>query len=189
MDISMQATHWTETFENLAEFVFIDAPHHCAPKPEFHAAATEVELYHKAVYRSWGATETKTLEESIAAVFAALDELGPIDAIGGICDGGLVAALVASKRPDLTLYLNFASSPLTRLPVDMREAAWSITCASIHLISPQDESLSLPQLLQIPEHCKKALLLQHDRGHSVPVLDADLKRDVLSVLSGIGAVP
>lgn len=189
MDLSMQATHWTGHFENLVEFVFIDAPHRCAPKTEFHPAAADAGLYHKAAYWSWGATEPATLEESIAAVVSTLDELGPVDGIGGICDGALVAALVASRRPELKLYLNLASSPLTRLPANMAEAAWSITCTSIHLISPQDEFLSFQELLDIPKRCRKALLLQHDSGHCVPMLDVELKSEILSVLNSIGVRP
>jgi hypothetical protein len=189
MDLSMRATSWTGHLEGLVEFLYIDAPHPCAPKPEFHPAAVEVGLYHKTAYRSWGATDPKTLQESIAAVVSALDLFGPVDGIGGICDGGLIAALVASRRPDLKLYLNITSSPFNRLPANMAESPCTITCESIHLISSQDELLSYDELLDIPKHCRKALLLQHDSGHSVPMLDAELKREILSVLGEIEVGP
>ncbi|MEP3107731.1 MAG: AMP-binding protein [Hyphomicrobiales bacterium] len=185
MDLSLQATHWTGHLEELVEFVFMEAPHLCPPKPEFHATAVEARLYEKKEYRSWGATDTKTLEESIGAVTSALDELGPIDAIGGICDGGLVAALVASQRSDLKLYLNFSSSPITRLPSSVAESAWTISCPSIHLVSRQDELHSFAQQLEISERCKKSLLLQHDRGHAVPMLDENLKGEFEAVLTSI----
>ncbi|MFT6736378.1 MAG: acyl-CoA synthetase (AMP-forming)/AMP-acid ligase II/acyl carrier protein [Kangiellaceae bacterium] len=188
MDLSMQATRWTGNFESSLEFVFIDAPHKCAPKPEFHAAAAAVGLYEKTTYRTWGAIHKKTLEHSIAVVVSALDRLGPIDAIGGICDGGLVAAWVASTRPDIKLYLNVSASPITRLPSIMAKADWTITCPTIHLISRQDEVHSFQQLVQISQRCKKALLLQHDHGHCVPMLDDNLKREIRAVLNDINTV-
>ncbi len=184
MGLSMLATGWSHELADVLQFVFVDAPHVCAPKPNFHTGAVKAGLYDKPEYRSWGATTRNTLEASIATVLAALDNLGPVDGIGGICDGGLIAALVASKRSELQMYVNFASSPLERLPADMRDAAWSITVPSLHLISPRDEVLSLRELLQIPERCKRALVLQHEGGHAVPTLDASLKRDVLSMLNG-----
>ena len=185
-DLSMQATKWTGQLENMMEFIFIDAPHPCPPKPEFHPAAVDAGYYQKQAYRSWGATESTTLAESIAAVVSKLDEFGPVDGIGGICDGGLIAALVASRRTDLRLYLNIASSPLSRLPEKMRESALSITCSSIHFISSRDELLSFEELLDIPKYCGNALLLQHDGGHAMPVLDSELKHAILSTIDGIG---
>jgi hypothetical protein len=185
MRLSMRATGWSDELAGVLTFEYVDAPHACAPKPEFHAVAVKAGFYDKPVYRSWGATCRNTLEESIATVVAALDRLGPVDGIGGICDGGLVAALVASRRPDMKLYINFASSPLDRLPADLRGRPWSVTATSLHLISSRDECLSPAELMQIPERCARALLLRHEGGHAVPRLDPALKRDVLSWLDGI----
>lgn len=187
MELSLLATQWMGRLETRMEFVFLDAPHRCAPKPEFHAAAVEAGLYGKSEYRSWGAATEQGLAESVEAVLARLDELAPVDAIGGICDGGLVAALIAARRPDIRLYLNISSSPLSRFPASMAEAGWTISCPSVHLISPRDEFHSLEEQLGIPQRCERALLLQHDRGHAVPTLDERLKREMLSVLDGIAA--
>lgn len=187
MELSLLATQWMGRLESRIEFVFLDAPHRCPPKPEFHAAAVEAGLYGRSEYRSWGAATEEGLAESIAAVQARLDELAPVDAIGGICDGGLVAALVASRRPELGLYLNLSSSPLSRFPKAVAEADWHITCPSVHLISARDELHTLQEQLGIPQRCLKALLLQHDRGHAVPTLDERLKAEMLAVLDGVAA--
>jgi acyl-CoA synthetase (AMP-forming)/AMP-acid ligase II/acyl carrier protein len=185
MELSLLATQWMGRLETRMQFLFLDAPHRCAPKPEFHAAAVEAGLYGKAEYRSWGAATEEGLAESVAAVLARLDDLAPVDAIGGICDGGLVAALVAARRPDIRLYLNISSSPLSRFPDAVAEADWQIACPSVHLISPRDEFHTFQEQLGIPQRCEKALLLQHDRGHAVPTLDERLKREMLSILDGI----
>jgi len=185
MDLSLRAAHWTHGLEGRVEFVYINSPHTCPPKAQFHSAAVEVGLYKKDTYHSWGATKRNSLESSIAIIETAMDELEAFDGIGGICDGGLVAALVASRRPELKLYLNFSSSPLERLPEAMRQDNWVISCATIHLLSAQDEMYSLPQLMEISEHCEKALILKHQNGHRVPELNANLKKDVLGILNSI----
>ena len=187
MDLSMQAAHWTGVLEGQVEFVFMDAPHRCGPEPRFHPAAVESGLYTKEEYGSWGINTPATLEESIEATFSALDALGPVDGIGGICEGGLVAALVAARRPELKLYLNFSSSPLTQSSPELGAVPWTISCASLHLVSPRDELFSYQQLLEIPSRCQKALVLQHPHGHSVPRLDSSLKSEVLAVLRRIAS--
>lgn len=189
MNLSMQATYWTQGFSSRLQFKYMDAPHPCAPKPEFHPRAVEIGLYNKPAYRTWGVINRDLLDQSVAAVHAAIDKLGPIDAIGGICDGGLVAALIASQRPNLKLYLNFASSPFNRLPEGLRDEAWTIKCPSLHLISARDEVLSMEELLDIPSRCERALLLRHAAGHAVPSLDPDIERHVIMMLNAASEMP
>lgn len=186
MKLNMQATHWIGLLENLVEFIFIDAPHNCDPKPEFHPNAVDAALYTKSSYKSWGVTHPSTLEESISNVIETLDKHGPIDGIGGICDGGLVAALVASRRADVKLYINIASNPLSRLPQSTVDAKWTIACNTLHLISPQDEFSSIEELLEISTRCRRSLVIQHCNGHSIPPLNAKLKREVILLLKDIG---
>ena len=182
MRTSLAATGWINGLSDQIELVFMDAPHVCAPKPEFHAAARAAGLYEKPAYRSWGVVETESLEHSRAAVSDILDREGPIDAIAGICDGSLVAALIAAERPEIRLYLNISANALSRLPEGVRGADWQIRCPSIHLISRQDEVVSFPELLELSERCDKALLLQHPNGHAVPVLDTRLKKELIASL-------
>ncbi|MEM1410953.1 MAG: AMP-binding protein [Pseudomonadota bacterium] len=185
MRLSLAATQWTEVPDAPLAFTLMDAPHPCPPKPHFHGAAVSAGLYGKSTYRSWGVTKADTLEASLAAVRRAFETQGPFDGIGGICDGGLVAALIAAERPELELFINLSSSPMSRLAEPRAHENWVIRCASLHLISTNDEILSLEELLQIPSRCRKALVLQHDLGHAVPPLTNKLKEEVNALLSGV----
>ena len=189
MALSLQATHWSDKLDKQLALAFMDAPHLCEPKPQFHAPAMQAGLYNKPAYRSWGATQTDTLQASVKAVEDTLDKLGSINAIGGICDGGLVAALVASKRRDIELLFNFSPSPMERLASSVANTSWRVSCPTLHLISQEDEMHSLAQQTEILAHCEKALVLQHSRGHAVPVLDDVLKREIETVIRGIDPNP
>lgn len=182
MELSLRATGWTDNdVASQLRFIFVDAPFKCAAQPRFHRGAVAAGAYEKAEYCSWGATESSTLEASLSAVFGALDTHAPIHGIGGICDGGLIAALVAAQRPSL-IYLNFCSSPFARLPASFKPPL-SIACtASVHLLSPTDELWSYSDLLRLPAACERATVLQHSRGHAVPPLRGALKGDVLAAL-------
>ena len=183
MELSMRATGWLETdVASKLQFVFMDAPLSTKPQPRFHRGAVAAGVYLKAEYRSWGVTERSTLERSLHLVSDALATLGPIHGVGGICDGGLVAALIASRHPHL-LYINLSSSPFSRLPVSYLTPAPSIQCAwSVHLMSPHDELWSFGDLQTISAACERATVLQHDRGHAVPPLRGQLKQDVFTAL-------
>lgn len=182
MEISLRATHWVGRLAGRLDFVFLDAPHLCAPMPEFHEAAVAAGLYGKAEYRSWAVTRADTLQASLAAVRAKLDQFGPFDAIGGICDGALVAALTAMQRPELAVFLAMSPGPVSRLAPSWQAARRPVTCRAMHLISDQDADHSLAQQLEIAGLCQNAQIVQHDRGHAVPHLSPDLERDVLRLL-------
>ena len=189
MNLGMQASHWTHGFAGTLEFLYMDAPHACEPKPEFHEVAVEAGIYNKKGYWSWGVTDERKLNQSLAVVEAALDDLSPIHGIGGICDGGLVAALVASRRRDLKLYLNFSSSPVSRLHPVVRHTDWTVTCPSLHLVSPVDQMLCISELLEISGHCANARIIQHDRGHAVPLFDRQVQQALQGLLDGYVASP
>ena len=182
MHLSMRATGWTdEDVSRHVHFIFVDAPQPCAPQPRFHRGAVAAGVYTNQSYRSWGATELNTLAASMRVVNEAIEAHAPIHGVGGICDGGLIAALVAAQRPSL-LYLNFCSSPFSRLPTGYAVPATMACAASVHLLSPSDELWSYADLLSIAAACERATVLQHTRGHAVPPLKGPLKRDVLAAL-------
>ncbi|NNK77329.1 MAG: AMP-binding protein, partial [Litoreibacter sp.] len=187
MEKSLRATHWTGRLSGQVEFIFMDAPHVCAPMPAFHDAAVEAELYNKPEYRSWRVTHAGTLQRSLSAVNEAIEEHAPIHAIGGICDGALVAALTALERPDIELFLSMSPSPIDRLdrPWDVKDG--SISCRSVHLVSGSDEQHSLSEQLEITERCQSALVLQHDRGHAVPRFTDAIELDILHLVNGKAA--
>lgn len=169
-ELSLRATRWVEQMEGRIEFLFVDAPHSCAPRPEFHDAAVAAGLYEATSYRSWGSTDAMKLASSLAHLDETLRELAPVDAIGGICDGALVAARLAAERPEFRLFLNIAGGPCERLAGDGGLRSWSIPCPSVHLLSQRDQLHPYPELLGLPARCEHALVLQHDAGHAVPPL-------------------
>ncbi|WP_243614006.1 AMP-binding protein [Shimia aestuarii] len=182
MEKSLRATHWTGRLSGKVEFVFLDAPHLCAPMPEFHAIAVEAGLYKKPAYRSWAVTEPDTLQQSLSAVRQSLQDLGPIDAIGGICDGALVAALIAMEHPELEFFLSMSPSPASSLDASWNGPTTPIPCRSLHLVSGSDEQHTLAQQLEITQWCEAASIRQHEHGHAVPRFSAALEKEVLQIL-------
>ena len=178
MEKSLRATHWLGGLSGQVEFIFMDAPHVCAPMPEFHSTAVDAGLYYKPEYRSWCVTHADTLQASLSAVSEAMAEHGQIDAIGGICDGALVAGLTALQRPSIDFFLSMSPSPITSLGGAWDVEQGSISCHSLHLVSKSDAQHSLSQQLEITERCRSALILQHDRGHAVPPLTDTIAGDI-----------
>ncbi|MEP0564008.1 MAG: AMP-binding protein, partial [Paracoccaceae bacterium] len=115
MEMSLQATQWSGRLKDKLDFVCVNAPHARKPAPEFHTAALDAGLYEKSEYKSWGVSDPELLEQSISNVLDTLEGHGTINAIGGICDGALVASIVASRRPELKLLLCMSPSPVSRL--------------------------------------------------------------------------
>ena len=71
-----------------------------------------------------------------------MEALGSIDAIGGICDAALVAALVAAltavEHPHLKFFLSMSPSPTTRLDGSRDGRRMPLACRSMHLVSDAD---------------------------------------------------
>ena len=182
MEKSLRATHWTGRMSGKLDFVFLDAPHLCAPMPEFHPIAVEAGLYKKPAYRSWAVTAPDTLQESLSAVRQSLQELGPIDAIGGICDGALVAALIAMEHPELEFFLSMSPSPASSLDASWNGPITPISCRSLHLVSGSDEQHTLAQQLEITQWCEAASIRQHEHGHAVPRFSDAFENEILQLL-------
>ena len=70
-----------------------------------------------------------------------------------ICDGALLAALVAARRPELSLFVNCCGPPWERLPASLRDGAPMIEVPSIHLLGRRDEMLSEDELMSLPKQC------------------------------------
>ncbi|WP_171136700.1 AMP-binding protein [Ruegeria sp. HKCCC1038] len=172
---SLRATFWVDGLRGKIEFVFLDAPHQCSPKPNFHGAAVAAGLYTKPMYRSWGGIDATRLNESLEVVMRALDELGPIHGIAGVCDGALVAALVAARHSELGVFMNFASGPVSE---SAAQHDWKVETPTLHLISPQDSLHTLGQLMEVPSRCDRAVILQHSYGHALPPLKGELKGEI-----------
>ncbi|MEO0418977.1 MAG: AMP-binding protein [Pseudomonadota bacterium] len=177
---SLQSTFWISGLADRVKFVFIDAPHQSPPRPELHKAAVDAGLYSKPDYRSWRSRDARTLDESLEAAAKALRDLGPIDGIAGVCDGALIAALVASKHADLRLFLNIAGGPPS---ASARPKDWEIKMPSVHLISQQDTLHSVNQLMEVPGRCEEAFVFQHAFGHVIPPFKGALKDKIEAALT------
>ena len=182
MRLSLRATGWEDYLPSI-EMICMDAPHECLPKPQFHRSAVDAGVYTKPAYRSWGTLRQSSFDASVAAVMETMRMHSPVHAIGGIGDGGLVAAVVASRVPHLLLYLNVSSSAPDRLPPALRDVPLQINIPSVHLVSPADEMLTMEQQMQLPMCSSRATVLQHDRGHSVPALSEPLKSRLIGALA------
>ena len=100
-------------------------------------------------------------------------EHAPIDAIGGICDGGLIAALIAATDPSLHLFINICGAPWWDLPPRMQENG-PISIPSIHFLGKKDQLLDLPSLMSLPQNCHDPVLLMHPQGHAIPMLTTNM---------------
>ena len=122
--------------------------------------------------RSWETTSMELLDESVACVEEEIARRAasgePINAVGGICDGSVLASRVAALHPELLFYLNFcAGPPSTRLPC---RVPLHVTVPSLHLLGRIDEFFSGAELLEIVSWCDRSAVVWHPRGHVVPPL-------------------
>ena len=115
----------------------------------------------------------------------------PVHAIAGMCDGSLVALVVAARHPELQLYINFCGGPpsafLPALP------SLKVTPPSISVLGRADHMFSRAQLMEIPSLCENAVQVWHHGGHVIPAVTRSI-RDRLAqhdsgkrVLFGLGA--
>ena len=89
------------------------------------------------------------------------------DGIGGVCEGGLVAALIATRLPlssSVRFYLNICSMPWTLLPQLLLAAApvsgsRRIRIPSLHLLVTHDELVDAAGQRSIPDLCDDAHVL------------------------------
>ena len=125
----------------LLTIITADAPHPHEPLPDFYAALTATGLYGESrPYYDYGLYEddkerrTQLVKQSITLVEDLLVKYAPIHVLGGICDGGLIAAYVASTHPELHLLLNVCGMPWELLPEPIRHNGLRVTIPSLHLL-------------------------------------------------------
>ena len=157
------------------EFIYVTAPHAVAPDPERYSTMAKIGKYEKTEYRSWNVWDQSMLQASISHVESLLQEHAPVHGIAGICDGSILAALVATRTPSLELYINFCAGPASRLLA--RGATTRVQIPSLHFIGSADEQFSAEELLEMPRTlCNQAAMriIHHGLGHVVPPLKKDL---------------
>ena len=134
-------------------FVFIcpDAPHACQANISLYPRLHDAGLYgvDQTIYYSWGLDRQESTQQSERYLTQMLlDASPPYDAIGGICDGAILAAAIAALNPkgSLCFFLNACGGPMDRIAPYLVSHiksyvpnAFPIRIPSLHLLSDEDE--------------------------------------------------
>ena len=173
METFLRGAGWLDGLKRHVEFICIDAPHPSDPKPRFYQQLSDAGRYGADSYFDWGLRAVhpeERLELTRASILYVQEQLAkhaPVHALGGICDGSLIAAVVAASSPALQLYLNVCGTPWAILPDSLQVG--SITASSLHLIGSEDEILSRAELMDLPSRCEGVTTIcRHRGGHVVP---------------------
>ena len=205
----LRGAGWIDELGSEVTFVCADAPHRAQPQPELYSRLVAAGLYSEdlacydygidtdadATDLDGTATEAaaERVRESVAYVERLMRAHRPVQILGGICDGGLLATLVAARsaadlQADLRLLLNVCGSPWERLPAAVQEAARGasalVEVPSIHLIGQRDELLSQEELLSLTHLCADVRVLRHPQGHALPALSARITPQLWMAIHG-----
>jgi len=177
-----EATGWLNGVD--LEFIFVNGPERMPAQPELFESMYAAGLYTEREYFGWlldpGGTDPSDVSTSLGHVQGILELHAPIHGIAGICDGSIIAALVASSNPGL-FYLNFCGGP-PGLFLCRGGGRVAVEAPSLHLLGSEDELFSPDQLRQIPEASSTAIVHTHSHGHVVPPLGSELERLVSTFL-------
>ena len=196
MRLLMTGTDWHDGLSGSIEFVYGEGPHRCAPLPELYASLVDRGLYDPDAEECFDFgvdAATGSEKEWTSLVEAAVEHVErtlrtatpPCTAIGGICEGSLIAAVVAQRNPDLHLYLNFCGPHWEKLPPTFRDVPRLIAVPSVHILGIKDELFSQEQLCSLVIKCREATVIKHDQGHVVPMLRRQMAHAVGEVASRV----
>ena len=141
--------------------------------------------------------QATALASSVLYVESVLrDDPEGFDGIGGMCDGGLIAAIVASRLAPgsrVRFLLNLCAMPWSNLPAGLGEAlggelAESIVLPSLHLIASEDEWVKEEERMALPARCVDARTISIKGGHVVPRCSASVANAVRMLVSSAGLV-
>jgi len=194
---------WTsDALARFVEFVFVDAPHDVPPMPALYQG-----LQYRAPFRSWGTavkivralvekhttsaasdspgaasleTASSALEE--ASLRVVTEAAAGCDGILGLSEGSATAMrwlLLDQRRADGLFFINVAGAPA---PAACGGTKLAAATPSLHLISPQDQVLSMAQLQDLPHRSARQTTLQGTQGHAVPLLAGATQAAVVDFL-------
>ena len=173
MESLLRSAGWNAALTDV-DFICVDAVHPAEPRPEFYTALVTAGVYDTGrKYFDYGLDQTDAeaaVQQSLENIEALLTQHQP-DLIGGICDGGLMAAVIASRHNELQLLINVCGMPWERLPPSLREGPL-ISLPSVHLLGMQDEMLTQDELLSLSRRCTIATTLRHPQE---PLIAADYR--------------
>ena len=192
MELLMRRNGWLDSSQIPIDFVFVDGPFQTPPLPQYYNALTNAGLYGDDEYFNYGvrdeAPDGNTRGDKIHAALAHVSSLlklhAPINAIGGMCEGSLIAATVAAVTPTLSLFINFCGLPWEDLPISFQQT-FLIATPSIHMVGTADEMLSMKELMSIPSRFAQPIVLVHQQGHVVPVRNPRLGSQVAAAIENV----
>lgn len=154
MKLQLQASGWWDVAQ-CVEFVCVTAPHACEPLPHLYEAFDERGLYSRDKYSCWGFDDAARTAHSVAFVQALLREHRCVG-IGGICDGAIMAGLVALQTAEVEVYLNCCAGPWRGVPDNPLATLYlqahpelelaRIRMPSLHLLSAEDALFTFAQV-------------------------------------------
>ena len=169
------------------DFVTVTALHPCKPIKDLYPDAIKFAngTFDWGLLMEDGPRRDACVQQSVEDIetIIAKDPIG-FHGIGGICDGSLIASLVAARQPAnsrLNFYINMCGGPWIMLPDHLRTEN-TVKLPSIHLIGKKDETFTWDQLRGIPEKCQNPLIVFHGAGHSVPLVTASIAHGVEATL-------
>jgi len=194
MKYLMDGLGWVSLFHRYQiELIFVESNERVKARPDLYPELTAKQLYESnGAYYGWGLRSCFSNDRSLpdGALHRCLDHLhalmtehSPLHGLCGICDGALMAALAACASPDLCFFINICGSPVTLLPIAMRQKLCTVNIPSLHLIGRQDERLSQAELLSLLSLFEKAIVCYHGDGHTFPALTSRLETDIHIFLS------
>ncbi|NXT18892.1 OVCA2 Esterase, partial [Syrrhaptes paradoxus] len=113
------------------------------------------------------------LEESLAAVAAALAEHGPFDGLFGFSQGAALAAMVCALRArgDPRFPVTFAilvAGFVSRAPAHGHFYREPITLPTLHVVGDADAVIAAPLSRELAQRFVEPVVLSHPGGHFVP---------------------
>ena len=172
MELMLEATGWIAGCSPHVEFICVDAPFMCAPVPHMYRLLADAGRYSRDSYFEWRLGTASAEEAGVLHVEQLLADHAPVHAISGICAGSTVAALVATRHPELAGWINFCGAPPSHwLSGGLSTIGRVVTVPSLHLLSRSDAVYSWEQLMELPTLCNAvAHIVTHGHGHVVPPL-------------------
>ena len=195
----LRAAKWTTAFDSVLEFVCLRALHPCIPwtgdgSPYKNYEALDLYPPRDGTFDNGliftEPKKTTALEQSIQRVEELLqNDPGGFQAIGGICEGALTAALIASRSPPgIDFYLNICGSPPELLPPSLRETV-HIRMPSLHVLGTNDELYTQDQLMRLPACSDDAQVLRHTGGHVVPPITPRMAHTTVQLIERVFGRP
>jgi hypothetical protein len=110
----MHMSFWDEQTSEYLEFIYVDAMHPCEAMPELYTPLVDAGVYGEGEYFDYGIAMDISAAAKVEYCTRSIMHAEAIHAIGGICDGALIAAMVAARAPggSFQLFLSMSVSAM-----------------------------------------------------------------------------